>query len=83
MFDCTVQDSKLERFFTNGERFWTAFNTVFDLGWLQENGYHLRGRTRDLMLKSRLLHNGIPLLKHSLAAVAKGARRDKTQQTSD
>jgi DNA polymerase-1 len=87
MFDCTVQDlAKLERFFTNGERFWTAFNTVFDLGWLQENGYHLRGRTRDLMLASRLLHNGIPLLKHSLAAVAKrelGVELDKTQQTSD
>ena len=42
LFQCDVADlAKIERFFTNGERFWTAFNTVF--GWLQENGYHLSG----------------------------------------
>ena len=87
LFQCDVADlAKIERFFTNGERFWTAFNTVFDLGWLQENGYHLSGRTRDLMLASQLVHNGKPMMKHNLAAVAKrelGVELDKTQQTSD
>ena len=33
----------LQRFFTNGARFWLAHNAVFDLGWLQEHDIDVRG----------------------------------------
>ena len=34
----------LQRFFTNGARFWLAHNAVFDLGWLQEHDIDVRGK---------------------------------------
>jgi DNA polymerase-1 len=61
----------LQRFFTNGARFWLAHNAVFDLGWLQEHDIDIRGKVRCSMLASRLLTNGIPKTQHGLAHVAK------------
>ena len=61
----------LQRFFTNGARFWLAHNAVFDLGWLQEHDIDVRGKVRCSMLASRLLTNGIPKTQHGLAHVAK------------
>ncbi len=78
--------AKLDLFFANGNRFWTAHNAVFDLGWLQAYGWHPRGEVRCTMLASKLLNNGMPNLKHGLAAVAKrylDIDVDKEQQRSD
>ena len=61
----------LQRFFTNGARFWLAHNAVFDIGWLQEHDIDVRGKVRCSMLASRLLTNGIPKTQHGLAHVAK------------
>lgn len=78
--------AQLDLFFVNGNRFWTAHNAVFDLGWLQAYGWHPRGEVRCTMLASKLLNNGMPNLKHGLAAVAKrylDIDVDKEQQRSD
>ena len=78
--------AQLDLFFANGNRFWTAHNAVFDLGWLQAYGWHPRGEVRCTMLASKLLNNGMPNIKHGLAAVAKrylDIDVDKEQQRSD
>jgi len=78
--------TQLDLFFANGDRFWTAHNAVFDLGWLQAYGWHPRGQVRCTMLASKILTNGMPNLKHGLAPVAKrylGIEVDKEQQRSD
>ena len=78
--------AQLDLFFANGNRFWTAHNAVFDLGWLQAYGWHPRGEVRCTMLASKLLNNGMPNIKHGLAAVAKRYLNidvDKEQQRSD
>ena len=78
--------AKLDLFFSNGTRFWTAHNAVFDLGWCAVYGWHPRGEVRCTMLASTLLNNGMPNLKHGLAPVAKrylGIDVDKEQQRSD
>ena len=77
---------KLDHFFENGDRHWIAHNAVFDLAWLQENGFKPHGRAYCTMLASKLLNNGIPNLKHGLAHLAKRyLDRDisKEQQASD
>ena len=77
---------QLDLFFQNGSRFWLAQNAVFDLAWLQEYGWYPKGQIRDSMFASRLLSNGLPNLKHSLAAICQrhlGIELDKTQQRSD
>jgi len=90
LIDCFDLDDvgwgRLRHFFRNGERFWLAHNAVFDLGWLQEHNLHPRGRMRCSMIASKLLYNGIPNLKHSLAHVVKRVFNedlDKEQQASD
>ena len=77
---------ELDLFFSNGTRFWTAHNAVFDLGWLQVYGWHPRGEVRCTMLASKILNNGKPNLKHGLAPVAErylGIKLDKEEQRSD
>lgn len=90
LIDCFDLDDvgwgRLRHFFSNGERFWLAHNAVFDLGWLQEHNLHPRGRMRCSMIASKLLYNGMPNLKHSLAHVVKRVLKedlDKEQQVSD
>jgi len=78
--------AKLDLFFSNGNRFWTAHNACFDLGWCAVYGWHPRGEVRCTMLASTLLNNGMPNVKHGLAPVAKrylGIEVDKEQQRSD
>jgi DNA polymerase I len=78
--------AKLDLFFSNGTRFWTAHNACFDLGWCAVYGWHPRGEVRCTMLASTLLNNGMPNVKHGLAPVAKrylGIDVDKEQQRSD
>ena len=78
--------AKLDLFFSNGNRFWTAHNACFDLGWCAVYGWHPRGEVRCTMLASTLLNNGMPNVKHGLAPVAKrylGIDVDKEQQRSD
>ncbi len=63
-----------------------AHNAVFDIGWLQENGFKLRGSINCTMLASKLLYNGKPGLKHGLADVLKRELNifiSKEQQTSN
>ena len=90
LIDCFDLEEKdwqyLDRFFNNGDRFWLAHNAVFDVGWLQEQGIHIRGNVRCTMLASRLLTNGIPQTKHGLDALAKRHLKvelPKEQQLSD
>jgi DNA polymerase I-like protein with 3'-5' exonuclease and polymerase domains len=90
LIDCFDLDDvgwgRLRHFFSNGERFWLAHNAVFDLGWLQEHNLHPRGRMRCSMIASKLLYNGMPNLKHSLAHVVQRVFKedlDKEQQASD
>ena len=90
LIDCFDLDDigwgRLRHFFSNGERFWLAHNAVFDLGWLQEHNLHPRGRMRCSMIASKLLYNGMPNLKHSLAHVVKRVLKedlDKEQQASN
>ena len=63
---------QLKYFFDNGalERYWLAHNAVFDVGWLQEQGIHIRGRVGCTMLANRLITNGIPNAKQGLADLA-------------
>ena len=78
--------AQLDLFFTNGTRYWTAHNAVFDLGWCAAYGWHPRGQVRCTMLASKILNNGMPNMKHGLAAVAKrylGIELDKEEQRSD
>lgn len=86
-FELEAKDfERLRNFFASPERYWLAHNAVFDLAWLQEYGFHPKGRIGDTMLASRLLNNGIPNLKHTLAAVVKRyLKRDlsKEEQLSD
>jgi DNA polymerase-1 len=87
IFECDeAQLEKLKHFFNGPTRFWLAHNAAFDLGWLQAYGWYPEGEVRDTMLASQLLNNGLPNLKHNLAAVAKRYLKielDKTQQTSN
>ena len=87
MFDCDEEaNHKLDDFFENGDRHWIAHNAVFDLAWLQENGFRPYGRVYCTMLASKLLNNGIPNLKHGLAHLAKrylDKDISKEQQASD
>ena len=87
LFDVNEDDRrKLDHFFENGYRHWTAHNAVFDLAWLQEYCFKPKGRVYCTMLASKLLNNGIPKLQHGLAHLAK-RYLDKTiskeQQVSD
>ena len=90
VLDCFDLDDddwlELDRFFSNGERFWIAHNAVFDIAWLQEHGIFPRGRMGCTMLASRLLSNGIPNVSHRLDALMKrhlDIEISKEQQTSD
>ena len=77
---------KLDQFFEKEDRDWVAHNAVFDLAWLQENGFKPHGRAYCTMLASKLLNNGIPGLKHGLAHLAKrylDKDISKEQQASD
>lgn len=73
-------------FFESKQRFWLAHNAVFDLGWLQEHGIRPNGQVMCSMLGSKLLSNGVPNLKHGLAAVVErylGRTLSKELQVSD
>lgn len=73
-------------FFEAKQRFWLAHNAVFDLGWLQEHGIRPNGQVMCSMLGSKLLSNGVPNLKHGLAAVVErylGRTLSKELQVSD
>ena len=87
MFDLVDEElEKLKNFFQNGERFWLAHNAAFDIAWLQEYEIYPRGQIRCSMLASKLLHNGMPNVKHGLKDVAKrilGVEVDKEQQASN
>jgi len=90
IIDCFTLDDKgwdkLRSVCKNGERFWVAHNSLFDVGWLQEHDIKLRGRVSCTMLASRMLNNGVPNLKHSLAAVVLRYLKkevSKEQQRSD
>ena len=78
--------AQLDLFFTNGTRYWLAHNAVFDISWLQAYGWHPRGEVRCTMLASKILNNGMPNMKHGLAAVVKrylDIELDKEEQRSD
>ena len=87
MFDLVDEElEKLKNFFQNGERFWLAHNAAFDIAWLQEYEIYPRGQIRCSMLASKLLHNGMPNVKHGLKDVARrilGVEVDKEQQASN
>ena len=87
MFDLVDEElEKLKSFFQNGERFWLAHNAAFDIAWLQEYEIYPRGQIRCSMLASKLLHNGMPNVKHGLKDVARrilGVEVDKEQQASN
>lgn len=90
IIDCFELEEKdwetLDRFFTNGERFWLAHNAVFDIAWLQEYDIYPRGRINCTMIASRLLTNGIPQMKHGLSSLTErhlGIETAKEQQLSD
>ena len=87
--DCFALDEsgwdQIADFFAASRR-WIAHNAVFDLGWLQEHAIRPKGQIFCTMLASKLLSNGLPNVKHSLAHLAKRYLRlelDKQQQTSD
>jgi len=77
----------LAEFFARIEgRAWIAHNAVFDLGWLQQHNLYPKGLVKCTMLASKLLNNGIPNLKHGLAAVSERYLKrelSKEQQLSD
>ena len=87
MFELVDEElEKLKSFFQNGERFWLAHNAAFDIAWLQEYEIYPRGQIHCSMLASKLLHNGMPNVKHGLKDVAKrilGVEVDKEQQASN
>ena len=88
-FELTQDDFEQVRRFFNTPRMWIAHNAVFDIAWLQEYGIYpntLNTGIKCTMLANRLLTNGIPGLKHGLAAVCKkhlDIELSKEQQTSD
>lgn len=76
----------IDEFLESKNRRWFAHNAVFDLGWLQENGFTLRGQVNCTMIASKLLHNGRPNVKHGLADLVKrelGKTLSKEQQVSN
>jgi DNA polymerase-1 len=76
----------LKTFFEKRERKWYAHNAVFDIGWLQEHGIYPAGSVFCTMLASRLLENGIPNVRHGLAAACKrylDVEVSKEEQRSD
>ncbi len=87
LFQTSEKDlEKLDLFFSNGPRFWLCHNAVFDCGWAQVYGWHLRGEIRCSMLASTLLNNGMPNMRHGLAPVVKrylNIELDKEEQRSD
>ena len=87
LFEADDADWELiDEFLEAKDRRWVAHNAVFDLGWLQENGFRLRGKVSCTMLASKLIHNGRPNLKHGLADVVKrelDISLSKEQQKSD
>ena len=90
LIDCWELDlagwDAVRDFFEAKQRFWLAHNAVFDLGWLQEHGISPNGRVMCSMLASKLLSNGVPNLKHGLAAVVErylGRELSKELQKSD
>jgi DNA polymerase I-like protein with 3'-5' exonuclease and polymerase domains len=90
LIDCWELDlagwDAVRDFFEAKQRFWLAHNAVFDLGWLQEHGISPNGRVMCSMLASKLISNGVPNLKHGLAAVVErylGRELSKELQKSD
>ena len=87
VFELETKDlERLRNFISSPERYWLAHNAVFDLAWLQEYGFHPKGRIGDTMLASRLLNNGIPNLRHRLDSVVKRYLKrelSKEEQLSD
>ena len=90
LIDCWELDlagwDAVRDFFEAKQRFWLAHNAVFDLGWLQEHGISPNGRVMCSMLASKLISNGVPNLKHGLAAVVErylGRELSKEMQKSD
>ena len=87
LFDTDEEGWELiDNFLEHEDRRWVAHNAVFDIGWLQENGFKLKGSINCTMLASKLLHNGKPGLKHGLADVLKRELNifiSKEQQTSN
>jgi len=90
LIDCWELDlagwDAVRDFFEAKQRFWLAHNAVFDLGWLQEHGIRPKGQVMCSMLGSKLLSNGVPNLKHGLAAVVErylGRELSKELQVSD
>src|SRR5210317_1877293 len=85
-FDLDEDDwDKVSAFFDIKRR-WLAHNAVFDLGWLQEHSIRPRGQLFCTMLASKLLANGLPNVKHTLAQVVKRYLRievSKEQQASN
>ena len=77
---------ELRRWCGAKSRTWVAHNATFDLGWLQEHRIDLCGRVYCTLVASRLCTNGMPNLRHGLAAVAErylGIEVSKEQQKSD
>lgn len=90
LIDCWELDlagwAAVRDFFEAKQRFWLAHNAVFDLGWLQEHGIRPKGKVMCSMLASKLISNGVPNLKHGLAAVVErylGRTLSKELQVSD
>jgi DNA polymerase I-like protein with 3'-5' exonuclease and polymerase domains len=90
LIDCWELDlagwDAVRDFFEAKQRFWLAHNAVFDLGWLQEHGIRPKGQVMCSMLASKLISNGVPNLKHGLAAVVErylGRELSKEMQKSD
>jgi DNA polymerase I-like protein with 3'-5' exonuclease and polymerase domains len=90
LIDCWELDlegwAAVRDFFEAKQRFWLAHNAVFDLGWLQEHGIRPKGQVMCSMIASKLISNGVPNLKHGLAAVVErylGRELSKKMQVSD
>ena len=90
LIDCWELDlagwAAVRDFFEAKQRFWLAHNAVFDLGWLQEHGIRPKGQVMCSMLASKLISNGVPNLKHGLAATVErylGRELSKEMQVSD
>ena len=90
LIDCWDLDlagwAAVRDFFEAKQRFWLAHNAVFDLGWLQEHGIRPNGHVMCSMIASKLISNGVPNLKHGLAAVVErylGRELSKEMQVSD
>ena len=85
-FDLDEADWDEVSSFFHTDRRWLAHNAVFDLGWLQEHGIRPKGQLFCTMLASKLLSNGLPNVKHTLANVVSRYLRvdlSKEQQKSD